>query len=206
MGAIPHHETMRFLFFILIFPIFQGCASITGSTGQSITVTTKDKGKPVIGANCELVNSRGKWTLTTPGTTEIRRSNEDLIVACQKSGHEPGRAAVVSDTKAAMFGNILIGGGVGALLDHNSGVAYEYPALVDIFMGDSIKITSATNSANPSTNTVSPSSSDSKINKVEISQTSFDSIFLNNATLKCNQLGLKPETDKFDRCVKNFTK
>ena len=197
---------MRFLFFILIFSFFQGCASITGSTGQSITVTTKDKGKPVIGANCELVNSRGKWTLTTPGTTEIRRSNEDLIVACQKSGHEPGRAAVVSDTKAAMFGNILIGGGVGALLDHNSGVAYEYPALVDIFMGDSIKITSATNSANPSANTVSPSSSDSKINKVEISQTSFDSIFLNNATLKCNQLGFKPETDKFDRCVKNFTK
>jgi hypothetical protein len=163
---------MRILVVILIFPFYQGCASITGSTGQSITVTTKDKGKPVIGANCELVNSRGKWTLTTPGTTEIRRSNEDLIVACQKSGHEPGRAAVVSDTKAAMFGNILIGGGVGALLDHNSGVAYEYPALVDIFMGDSIKITSATNSANASTNTASPSSSDSKIGKVEISLTS----------------------------------
>ena len=186
--------------------IFNGCASITGSTGQSITVATKDKGKPVIGANCELVNSRGKWTLTTPGTTDIRRSNEDLIIVCQKSGHEPGRAALVSDTKAAMFGNILLGGGVGALLDHNSGVAYEYPPLVDILMGDSVKITSTTNSANPKTNTGSSSASDGEVSQVQISQTGFDSIFLKNATLKCSQLGLKPETEKFDRCVKNFTK
>ena len=183
-----------------------GCASITGSTGQSITVATKAKGKPVIGANCELVNSRGKWTLTTPNTTEIRRSNEDLIVICQKSGYEPGRAVVVSDTKAAMFGNILLGGGIGALLDHNSGVAYEYPPLVDILMGDSIKITSTTNSANPTTNTELTSAADGKVNQVQISQTGFDSIFLNNATLKCSQLGLKPETEKFDKCVKNFTK
>ena len=193
---------MRILIPLLILTLFQGCASITGSTGQSISVTTKDKGKSVIGANCELVNSRCKWTLTTP----IRRSNEDLIVACQKSGHEPGRAVVVSDTKAAMFGNIILGGGVGALLDHNSGVAYEYPSLVDISMGDSIKITSSTNPANLSTNTGTFSSSDSKTSQVQISQTSFDSIFLNNATLKCNQLGFKPETEKFDRCVKNFTK
>ena len=197
---------MRILIPLLILTLFQGCASITGSTGQSISVTTKDKGKSVIGANCELVNSRGKWTLTTPGTTEIRRSNEDLIVACQKSGHEPGRAVVVSDTKAAMFGNIILGGGVGALLDHNSGVAYEYPSLVDISMGDSIKITSSTNPANLSTNTGTFSSSDSKTSQVQISQTAFDSIFLNNATLKCNQLGFKSETEKFDRCVKNFTK
>jgi hypothetical protein len=105
-----------------------------------------------------------------------------------------------------MFGNIILGGGVGAILDHNSGVAYEYPALVDIFMGDSIKITSSTNPANPSTNTGTLSSSDSKTSQVQISQTSFDSIFLNNAILKCNQLGFKLETEKFDRCIKNFIK
>jgi len=105
-----------------------------------------------------------------------------------------------------MFGNILLGGGVGALLDHNSGVAYEYPPFVEILMGDSIKITSTINSTNPTTNTGPSSASDSKTSQVQISQTSFDSIFLNNAILKCNQLGFKPETEKFDRCVKNFIK
>ena len=34
-----------------------------------------------------------------------------------------------------MFGNIIFGGGVGAIIDHNNGSAYEYPALIKIFMG-----------------------------------------------------------------------
>ena len=34
-----------------------------------------------------------------------------------------------------MFGNIILGGGVGAIIDHNNGSAYEYPALIKIFMG-----------------------------------------------------------------------
>ena len=70
----------------------------------------------------------------------IHRSNDDMQVLCNKAGVEPGRAAVVSETKGSMFGNILFGGGIGAIVDHNNGSAYEYPALIQILMGAFSKV------------------------------------------------------------------
>jgi hypothetical protein len=125
---------------IFLVATFSGCASITGTTGQSISVETRLKDKQIAGAACELTNSRGKWYLTTPGSTQIRRSNEELIVLCTKEGIESGRASVVSDTKGSMFGNILLGGGIGAIIDHSNGSAYEYPTLIQIMMGETITV------------------------------------------------------------------
>ena len=117
-----------------------GCASIVGTTGQSVSVETRDKEKVISGASCEFANSKGKWFVNSPGTVQIRRSNDDLIVLCTKTGIDPGRASVVSDTKGSMFGNILLGGGIGAIVDHNTGAAYEYPTLIQIMMGAEVKI------------------------------------------------------------------
>jgi len=63
-----------------------------------------------------------------------------MQATCRKEGREPGRAAIVSDTKGSMFGNILLGGGIGAIVDHNNGSAYEYPTLIQIVMGGFVKI------------------------------------------------------------------
>jgi hypothetical protein len=124
---------------LLLAPVFAlsvGCASITGTTIQSISVQTVDSdGKEVKGCACELINKKGKWFITSPGSTTITRSNDDLSVLCQKDGLDPGRASVVSWTKGSMFGNILFGGGIGAIVDHNNGAAYEYPALLEILLG-----------------------------------------------------------------------
>ena len=66
---------------------------------------------------------------------QIHRSNDDLQVTCRKEGFDNGRASVVSDTKGSMFGNIILGGGIGAVVDHNNGSAYEYPTFIQIIMG-----------------------------------------------------------------------
>lgn len=116
--------------------MFTGCASITGTTGQSVSLQTQKGSDQVVGANCELVNSKGKWFVTTPGTVPIGRSNDNLIVTCKKDNMDQGVANVVSDTKASMFGNILFGGGIGAIIDHNTGAAYEYPMLITVLMGE----------------------------------------------------------------------
>ena len=34
-----------------------------------------------------------------------------------------------------MWANIIIGGGIGAVIDHNNGAGYEYPSLIKVFMG-----------------------------------------------------------------------
>lgn len=126
---------------VVIAGFTSGCASVTGSPNQSVSVQTREQsGGEVTGAACELTNNKGKWFITTPGSVMIHRSNDDMQVLCNKTGFEPGRAAVVSDTKGSMFGNILLGGGIGAIVDHNTGSAYEYPAFIQILMGAFSKI------------------------------------------------------------------
>jgi hypothetical protein len=128
---------------------FAGCASITGQNSQSMSFKTRTaEGPEVVGASCEVTNNKGKWFVTTPGSVQVTRSNDDMQVLCGKAGLEPGRAAVVSDTKAAMFGNILFGGGIGAIIDHKTGAAYEYPNFVEIVMGGFTTVNSKTPGAN----------------------------------------------------------
>lgn len=130
-------KKLLLVIFALALPfITTGCASITGTENQSVSVQTHGQsGTEVVGASCELTNNKGKWFVTTPGSVNIHRSNDDMQVICKKESLENGRAAVVSDTKGSMFGNILFGGGIGAIVDHNKGTAYEYPTLIDIVMG-----------------------------------------------------------------------
>ena len=146
---------------IVIGSILSGCASITGSPNQSISIQTREQnGKEVEGAKCDIINKRGTWYVTTPGTTSIHRSNDDIQVTCRKEGLEAGRASIVSDTKGSMFGNILFGGGIGAIVDHNNGSAYEYPNLVQIVMGAFTKIGTP---AKEVSKTSSPMTSESNI-------------------------------------------
>jgi len=118
-----------------------GCASITGSSTQNISVQTRTPdGKELKEVQCDLINKRGTYFVTTPGTIVISRSNDDLHVTCRKDSFENGKASVVSDTKGSMFGNILLGGGIGAIVDHNTGSAYEYPNFLQVVMGSDIMV------------------------------------------------------------------
>lgn len=129
-------DTKLFLVGVVVVGLTSGCASITGTTNQSVSVQTREPGgKEVTGAACELTNNKGKWFVTTPGSVMVHRSNDDMQVLCNKADLEPGRAAVVSETKGSMFGNIIFGGAIGAVVDHSSGAAYEYPAFIQVLMG-----------------------------------------------------------------------
>ena len=114
-----------------------GCSTLTGEgTGQNLSIMTfTPDNKDLTGASCELKNDEGSWTAVTPGTVMIRRSNKDLLVKCTKEGMMDARANVVSKTKANMWGNIIFGGGVGAIIDHNNGSAYQYPSVLRLIMG-----------------------------------------------------------------------
>jgi hypothetical protein len=48
-----------------------------------------------------------------------------------------------------MFGNIIFGGGVGAIIDHNNGSAYEYPPSLKIVMGTSQRIENSSQTIEP---------------------------------------------------------
>ncbi|WP_135279062.1 hypothetical protein [Methylotenera oryzisoli] len=50
------------------------------------------------------------------------------------------RLVLIQDDRAndGMYGNILLGGGVGAMLDHHNGNAYSYPDWIRVIMGDNL--------------------------------------------------------------------
>lgn len=115
-----------------------GCASITGSEIQNIAIETVDKnGSPVSGADCSLTNNRGSWKVRSPGQAAVNRSAEDLTVRCLAEDQDPGSARAVSRANSGMFGNIIFGGAVGAIIDHNKGTAYDYPDLIRVIFGAS---------------------------------------------------------------------
>jgi len=113
-----------------------GCASIVNGTNQPLSVETRLKGTQVSGANCKLVNDKGTWFVTSPGSVTVHRSAEDLNIKCEKDSVQPGAAAVKSSTKGMAFGNILFGGPIGAGVDIANGSAFDYPSLIQVEMGE----------------------------------------------------------------------
>lgn len=132
-----------------------GCASIVSGQNQSVSVETRsDNGGQVTGANCKLSNNKGTWYVTTPGSTTVNRSYEDLAVRCERANLDPGLLSVKSSTKGMAFGNILFGGIIGAGVDMSTGAAYDYPTLITVAMGSSSGLAPAP--ANPSGNAAPP--------------------------------------------------
>lgn len=129
------NRTLVLVFSAALATLITGCASVANSPNQTVSILARNQnGEDVSDAKCELSNDKGQWYLTTPGSTTVRRSNEDLKILCDKNGHETGRKNLVSEVNGSMYGNILLGGAVGALIDHNNGAAYDYPAVVHINM------------------------------------------------------------------------
>lgn len=125
----------------LMLVLASGCSSITISDNQSVMVTTKEKsGAPVEKAECTLQGPKGSWKVTTPGAVMIARSPEDIQVECKKDGTPTGLAKMISRAHGGMFGNIIFGGGIGAIIDHSRGTGYEYPNVVNVVMGETTMI------------------------------------------------------------------
>lgn len=126
----------RFVIPALLLLTTSGCASIVNGTNQPLSVETRMKGASVAGANCKLLNDKGAWFVTTPGSVTVHRSYEDLKIQCEKDGVQPGISSVKSSTKGMAFGNILFGGVIGAGVDMANGSAYDYPPLIQVEMAD----------------------------------------------------------------------
>lgn len=113
-----------------------GCSTITQSDSQGVSLTALYKGQPT-DAQCQLSNDRGNWNATAPSNVNVRKSNEDLQVTCKKDGMPDGILKAISRAAGSMWGNIIFGGGIGALIDHTNGKGYDYPDRLPVVMGES---------------------------------------------------------------------
>ena len=112
----------------VVFSLLSGCASIVSGTNQSVSVDTPG----CDAAACQLTNDKGTWYVKSPGSVTVSRAYGNLSVVCSKEGFGNATTSVASSTKGMAFGNILVGGIIGAGVDMGTGAAYDYPATISV--------------------------------------------------------------------------
>lgn len=113
-----------------------GCASISKDSNQPVHIETyNQKNEKIENAKCLAKNDRGEWVANSPGIIMPHRSGKNLTITCTKENEEAGNATLISRANGGMWGNILFGGGIGAIIDHNKGTAYSYPDWVKVILG-----------------------------------------------------------------------
>jgi len=108
-----------------------GCATLTTSSSQTVTLTTEPPGAACTfkreGAVIGIINP-------TPGSLTVSKSHADIDVTCTREGYLDAVGRVGSKFQAMTFGNILFGGIIGIAVDAVSGATAEYEANVAIRM------------------------------------------------------------------------
>ena len=125
-----------------------GCSTLTQDSNQSLALTSSYQGQPV-DAQCQLSNDKGQWDSKAPSNVMVRKSSEDLDVTCKKDGMPDGLLKAVSRAAGSMWGNIIFGGGVGAIIDHSKGTGYDYPNQLLVKMGESVVVDKKTETQQP---------------------------------------------------------
>jgi hypothetical protein len=116
-----------------------GCASIVNETTHPMKIeTAKSDGALIDGAECKVANDYGTVTVKSGETSNVRRSSKDLDITCVHPENPNAVARAISRPNAGLAGNILIGGGIGAIIDHNKGTAYTYPTWVRLVFGKTL--------------------------------------------------------------------
>ena len=137
-GSVQMNCDARILFVGLVIAS-SGCSTITQSESQVLSLTATHEAKP-IEATCSLKNDKGSWDAKAPANVTVRKSNEDLEVTCKKEGVPDGILKAISRAAGSMFGNIIFGGGIGAIIDHSKGTGYDYPSRLPVKMGESVVV------------------------------------------------------------------
>ena len=118
---------------------FTGCASVLNDSTHPMKIETKTaEGTVVTGAECKASNDYGSITMKSGDTTQIRRSSKDLDIICKNPNNPDASARAISRANGGMWGNIILGGGIGAIIDHNKGTAYTYPTWVQLIFGKTL--------------------------------------------------------------------
>ena len=103
-----------------------GCASVLSEKTQPVSVTTVVDNREVAGLGCTLSNDTGSWSLTSPASVIVHKSTGDLAIDCKQDAYF-GSATAVSKANGAVWGNILLGGGIGYIVDRSTGAGFDYP-------------------------------------------------------------------------------
>lgn len=120
--------------------LLSSCASIVNGTTQDETITSVPRGAHVM--------IDGEHYGNTPVTATLRRKKEHNI-EIMLPGYQPAKFTMEQHVSGWYFGNILLGGIVGLIVDYADGAIYKLePSKIHNFTNDSYT------KSNPNTITV----------------------------------------------------
>ncbi|HEX3664662.1 MAG TPA: hypothetical protein VHU23_05465 [Rhizomicrobium sp.] len=131
--------------------LLAGCATIVSSSSEDISVRTL----PASGANCELSNQEGSWSVVTPAVAHVQRGLDDLQVKCTSPGYQEAWTNIASRWNGWTFANVA-NFGVGFGVDSYTGAIDEYPHTVQLPMVPAVTALAQTPPNSPSTPATNP--------------------------------------------------
>lgn len=130
---------MKTLLLLLAAWSLVGCASIVNDSTHPMKIEAKTvSGTAIVGADCSISSDYGSTSVKSGSTTPVRRSSKDMDITCVQQGQPDANGRAISRANAGMAGNIIFGGGIGAIIDHNKGTAYTYPTWVQLVFGQTL--------------------------------------------------------------------
>lgn len=76
---------------------------------------------------CELKNKRESYTSKIPSTLSVRRSDDSLVYECKTDDGRTANGAIKSSREGSIWGNVILGGGIGAIVDADKDMHRIYP-------------------------------------------------------------------------------
>jgi len=120
---------LRAVLALVAISLLSGCATLTTSSSQTVTMTTEPPG-----AACTFKRNGQVMGVVnpTPGSLLVSKSHTAIDVSCSKEGFLDATGSVGSRFQAMTFGNILFGGIIGIAVDAASGATAEYEPTITI--------------------------------------------------------------------------
>jgi|TARA_R110000782_G_scaffold149778_2_gene242519 ABC-type Fe3+-hydroxamate transport system substrate-binding protein len=109
-----------------------GCSTVTTGTTQTVTLDTP----MAAGAKCTMTDMQKRvyQVPATPASLVVEKGDGPMTIVCEKDGYGKTTALIDEEFAGATLGNILIGGGIGILIDAASGAAQRYPDKLTVWM------------------------------------------------------------------------
>lgn len=114
---------------VLILGLLGGCASIVSDNKSTTYLETDPEA-----SRCELHGQDFKRVVTTPNSISLPSEAAPLTVSCSAPGYKRTTATLDTKMDGWIWGNILLGGGIGLIVDATRGAGFKYPTKLSLVL------------------------------------------------------------------------
>jgi len=131
MPTQKYFRPLKMALAVGFFSLLSGCATLLDEGTQEVNVRLFCAEKQLL-ASCSLKNDKGRWLVSAPGKVIITNDNSLLEISCKGQYMPSFSVTALPMPTMSMFGNVLLGGVLGAAVDVYNNTGLKYPENIDI--------------------------------------------------------------------------